>query len=484
MGGDPPVPGSDLERAAALLRERVGFEVGDHLRYRVEMALRALAASTGRSISEVVEALRGEEDLGGPWWRMLLARATVGETYFFRDARQFGALREAVLPTLLEERARERERVLRVWSAGCASGEELYSVAIVLRELLEHPEVWRLMLLGTDVNEEALARARQGVYRPWSFRRMPRELLTRYFVAERSLWRLHDQIRAMATFERHNLVAGPLPERTGPPAFDLILCRNVLMYMPRPAREVVAGRLRGALAPGGFLVVASVELDRRLFQGLAPERRAGVTVYRRPPAAGSSAVSTRSGAPSRPAGSGEQPARRKAGSSGCKRGGAASALRRGTSAGPPPQLPAPGSLQAASALASRARAEADRGNGRVARLTAERAVQLDPLCAEAHHVLGLLAMEQGDLDGAAGHFRRALYVDPQLVPAHLALAALVGRQGRQGASRRHRAKAVEILSRLSGESEISGEPGVPAKALLARVREELDPGSAGGRPGR
>ncbi|HHQ47584.1 MAG TPA: tetratricopeptide repeat protein, partial [Acidobacteria bacterium] len=362
--------------------------------------------------------------------------------------------------------------LLRVWSAGCASGEELYSVAMVLHELLGRPGEWTLELLGTDIDQEALERARQGIYRAWSFRRTPQDLVARYFTEEGSLWRLRDDIRTMARFARHNLVLDPVPQEDGVPLqFDLVLCRNVLMYMPRSVREDVAARLGESLAPGGRLMVAAVELDGSLFGGLVAERLGGATVYRRPQA-GASARRPRSAVPgrklfdtsSRSSFVGGGVPRRQAGPG----AGAPQAIAERTAT--PREAAAPArSVETAAALAARARAEADRGRPE-ARSIAERAVSLDPLCAEAHHVLGLLAMERGDLEGAAAHFRRALYVEPGLAPAHLAMAAVAERQGRRSAAARHRAKAVELLSRLAADAEVPGEPGVPAGWLLEMAR--------------
>ncbi|MFC7612206.1 CheR family methyltransferase [Teichococcus aestuarii] len=165
-------------------------------------------------------------------WAALEAEITIGETFFFRYAEQFAALGETILPALLE-RARPRSR-LRIWSAGCASGAEPYSVAILLRRLLgEALPDWRLSILGTDLNEAVLETARQARFSRWALRTLSPEELQRDFIpaADGRHWLLRPQHRAMVRFEKHNLLS--LLDGTSPLQFtdyDLILCRNVLIY--------------------------------------------------------------------------------------------------------------------------------------------------------------------------------------------------------------------------------------------------------------
>ena len=153
-----------------------------------------------------------------------------GETYFFRDQGQFDLLRLRLLPELIERR--RGARILRLWSAGCASGEEAYSLAMLVDMLLPEHHSWDIFILGSDIDQTALAKARRGRYGQWSFRVAPPALQQRYFQHMGDEWALDERIRHMVTFRAVDLIDEPFPagELCN---MDLILCRN---GTPRPAR--------------------------------------------------------------------------------------------------------------------------------------------------------------------------------------------------------------------------------------------------------
>lgn len=213
---------TDLARAAQDVIERVGL----------------------RNIAELENRLAA-----GAFWEELLDQVTVRETYFFRNPEHFELIRDTILPAL--QRARHPIRRLRAWSAGCASGEELYSLAILLHErgLLEDA-----YLIGTDVAPRALAAARAGRYREWSFRAIDRELMPRYFRQERQEYVICDELRKHVTFAHQNLVDQPDNGADDTMTFDLILCRNVMIYFDPESVARLERRLFEALAPGGWLL--------------------------------------------------------------------------------------------------------------------------------------------------------------------------------------------------------------------------------------
>lgn len=192
-------------------------------------------------------------------WRRLEDAITIGETYFFRYPDHFAALREKVLPELIRQRA--DTRMLRIWSIGCSTGAEPYSVAIVLRELLgDAVDNWRIAIIGGDISEKALSAARAARFGEWALRTMSGEDRARYFDRDGSAWVLKREFRSMVRFERQNVLdllsSTPPIEWSG---FDLVMCRNVLIYFsPQLALDIVEA-LRTCLAPDGTLFLGHAE---------------------------------------------------------------------------------------------------------------------------------------------------------------------------------------------------------------------------------
>jgi chemotaxis methyl-accepting protein methylase len=186
----------------------------------------------------------------------LLEALSINLTRFFRDTSTFQALEETILPVLFQ--AHTRDRRLSIWSAGCSAGEEPYSLAILLREMLgANLPKWRIKILATDVDAKALSQARTGVYEEFSFRELApryREWVQVYFTGT-SEYQLSNEVRSMVTFERHNLL------HDAPPTdLDLILCRNVLIYFGRELQERLYQAFHQALRKGGFLVLGKTEV--------------------------------------------------------------------------------------------------------------------------------------------------------------------------------------------------------------------------------
>jgi chemotaxis protein methyltransferase CheR len=193
-------------------------------------------------------------------WSVLVQELTVPETYFFRNMDQFRAFSEVVLPYC--QRARESQRRLRFLSAACASGEEAYTLAILLREVSADPS-WTVSILGIDVNPAIIEQAARARYSSWAFRETPLDVQRRWFRPEGREMVLDETIRTSVRFEAHNLVEDDA-EIWQAEAYDAIFCRNVIMYFTEEASKVVVARLRSALAPGGYLFLGHAETLRGL----------------------------------------------------------------------------------------------------------------------------------------------------------------------------------------------------------------------------
>lgn len=213
----------------------------------------------------------------GPASEAVVDAVTVGETFFFRYQAQFDALARVVIPEVLERNRLTRR--LAIWSAGCSNGAEPYTLSIMLRRQFGPQLVgWTVDILGTDISAGALAEAQAAEYGAWTIRDLPADLRQDCFVPHANRWRVRPRYRQDVRFARHNLV-NQLPPGD---SFDIVLCRNVLMYFAPPTRVRVVQLLRAAMPPGGWLVVGHAEVGAPVsdfFDALVlPE----CTLYRRP----------------------------------------------------------------------------------------------------------------------------------------------------------------------------------------------------------
>lgn len=429
----------------------------------------------------------------------LASQVTVGETYFFRDKPLLAALEQHVLAPLVAER-RAGSRRLRLMSAGCATGEEAYTLAMLLRRLLPDRTGWEATVLGVDVNERSLDKARAGVYSAWSFRRVDERLREAYFLREGDRrWRVRPELRAMVAFLRLNLAEDTYPSRlNGTADMDLVLCRNVLMYFVPEVAAAVVGRLRDCLAPGGFLVLAASETVLAQVPGLAPTGHVGILVKTKaasgpPTVLTATALQPKSPTPSRAFT--QPPAPQPDGQA--LAGVVAVTTPREVSAPPPPataslrtarNLYAAGHYAAAAEEAERivqspGLAESNdwtRAVGILVRALANQneygradqallqAIARDKLNPALRHLRASILLEEGRPERrgeAKEELRRALYLEPGLALAHFLLGNIAKAEGRADTARRHFANARAIVGGLNPDQVLEEADGMSAGGL-------------------
>jgi chemotaxis protein methyltransferase CheR len=238
---------------ADLLASRTGQELTESRLWRVPSALSSVFRERGISnVDQLVCLLAnpGEHHLANEVVEALLNN----ETYFFRDHAYFGTLAHTVLPELARERAATRR--LSIWSAGCSTGQEALSLAMLFAEQPARWAGWQIDILGTDVSSKAIATARSGLYSQFEIQRgISVAQMLNFFSETTDGWQASDKIRRMTRFQQHNVLdAVPTPGR-----FDLVLCRNVLLYFDVATRQRVFDRLAGALLPNGYLMLGAGE---------------------------------------------------------------------------------------------------------------------------------------------------------------------------------------------------------------------------------
>jgi chemotaxis protein methyltransferase CheR len=459
------------ESVAELLRERTGLRFAPERSDAAEAGMRRAMARAG--VADPDE-YRQRLQAGGLALDDLVGEVTVGETYFFREPHQFAFLRGTVLPDV--RRRRGPRHAFRAWSAGCASGEEAYSLAIVLEE---EGFGERGHVLATDVSRTALARARRAVYGAWSLRGEGAAAALPYLRPEGGRRVLAQTIRRRVTVEYLNLALDVYPSfATGTWGMDLILCRNVLLYFDPAAVRATARRLFASLAPGGWLLTGSADPP---LGGHAPYETvvwdAGVS-YRRPEAA---AFADPGPAPAVPPPAPPAPEERRPARAAAPRpepvpeapdrlAAAREALARGEYARAAALTADLTGDAEACAVHVRALANLDPDE---ARRASTAAAARHPLAPELHYLEAVLLVEGGRDEEAARAVRRVLYLDRSLAAAHFTLGSVLLRLGDLGGARRAYRNARDLCGARPGDEVVPLSDGEHAGRLAEAAAAQL-----------
>jgi chemotaxis protein methyltransferase CheR len=269
----------ELRRLCDFLFRRTGMSYGEAKRYYIERRVAERMQRTGSPGFPAYMALLRTSDAEA---QQLINSFTVNETYFFREDHQFRCLTRALLPEIVTRRG--PGDLVRIWSVPCSTGEEPYSIAIWLLENWALVDAYHIEIVGSDIDTRVMAAALQGEYGERSLGRVPAALRQRYFEpCGEDRWRIIRDLRESVRFTAVNLMdAQGMAEQT---AFDIIFCRNVLIYFNDASRAEAAGHLYNALNPGGFLCLGHSEAMSRISDRFETRRFADAVVYQRPGAA-------------------------------------------------------------------------------------------------------------------------------------------------------------------------------------------------------
>ncbi|MCC2975254.1 hypothetical protein LK533_01025 [Sphingomonas sp. PL-96] len=392
-------------------------------------------------------------------WRALESAITINETFFFRFAEQFDVLRRCVLPQLFRERRAQRQ--LRVWSVGCSTGAEAHSVAILVRDLLEDAVAdWKIGITGTDIDDAAIVAAREARYTSWALRTLGEAERHRLFDREGERWRLKARYRGLARFEHANMMA--LLDDDAPlqfSDFDIILCRNVLIYFRSDIAKALVGALVRRLSPTGLLFIGHAEPNPEFAEVARPVHVDGVLAYARLDAPAAAAakppVPVRLPKPVPPAPAPSPPRQPPA----------------------PPPRPAPPKPPEAAGTAHDAsedvRAALSRGDASEALHLAEQEALATPRDPVAHYLLALGALALGDGARAERGFRSALYLDNGFAMAHYLLGRHLLAHGRDAEGIRALRNAARAAAGTPEDDELREGDGMTAGGLIAAVRATL-----------
>ena len=489
----PELDALTLSSFHSLLEERTGLLLDAR---REDVLAEAVADVAARwdlaTPADVLDACRRQEPAV---FESLVSRITVGETYFFRIRPHFRALAEVVFPDLLERPAKP----LRIWSAGCSTGEEAYSLAMTLDATARAAGIdlsqRRVDIWATDIDAASLDHARRAEYGKYSFRGVTDEEVAEYFeTVGDERWRPKRRYRDMVQFRHLNLKTAVLPDPVTLHDVDLILCRNVTIYFSEATTRALADKFFETLARGGYLLVGHAEHSLETYRRFQARALPDTVLYQR---GGDRSVPAQPRDLRELLAHGAMPHRTSDHPPSAGDAGKALVTRLRTAdiavterANVPPPLDAARAALAAGDLnravtlavevleANPGEAEAclllgqlaaDRGHVAEARIWLRRTLELRPLDLTAHYVLALLALERNERAEALACLERVLYVDPDFVLAHYLRARLLRDGGQQEAAARSLAIARAILEAGRDEDEVPFSKGITVAQLRAAL---------------
>ncbi|MEW6614371.1 MAG: CheR family methyltransferase [Thermodesulfobacteriota bacterium] len=422
----------------------------------------------------------------------LASHLTVGETYFFREEKGFRVLEEDILPELIASR-RGGDQRLRIWSAGCATGEEPYSIAILLGKISIDLNNWNTAILATDINPRFLQKASHGIYGEWSFRGCPQWVKEKYFKKTKDgRFEIARGIKKMVIFFHHNLAEDPYPSLLNKTnAMDVIFCRNVLMYFaPEQANKVIQG-FYDCLTNGGWLIVSPSEASHVLYPQFTAVNYLGVILYRKEVASGKFRIESyrfqdvtfKLPIPSD-----------KVQVTGYER----EDTPRPLIPEPQPTIhyprpPTPATYEEAlslygqgyyaeaeekvidllshdgadsKAMALLARVYANQGKLSDALDYCRKAITTDRLNPGYYYLLATILQEQNQVDEAAVSLKQALYLEQDFALAHFALGNLTLQQRKLQEARKHFENALSLLDSYQQEDVLPESEGMTAGRLM------------------
>ncbi len=489
---------ADYEHFRTLILERNGlYFPGDKQQSLRRGLAEALQASSCASLNEYYELLRCSPSRSSEWDRLASA-LTVGETYFFRNKGHFDALAKHILPEIIAQREHFNRRI-RIWSAGCATGEEPYSVAMLLRELIPNLHSWNILILATDINRCALRKAQDGLYGAWSFRGVEKRIQDRYFRLNGNQFAIAEEIKRMVTFDCLNLVGDYYPSLfNNTNAMDVVLCRNVTIYFSPEVTQQVLDRFYNCLTDGGWLIPGASEPNMVFYRDFQPRNFPGAVVYQKLAVAKAKVWPAPVFQPVAPLFESPAPVVKVP-----EPEPLPSFPDRKKEEKPPPSPP-PDSYQVALELLRTGQVDealvklyekldqdpdfastyytlgkiyANKGNLEEAQHWCERAIKKDKLHPEPYYTLSMIYQQHDLLEQAVKALKKTIYLDREFVLAHFSLANIYRQQGNKRLARKSLQNVQRLLEGKPKTEPVAEGDGMVVGRLLQLVEVELANGA-------
>ena len=377
-------------------------------------------------------------------WNELIILLTTGESYFFRDKGHFYLLQHIILPELIK--AKGDHHTLRIWSAGCSSGEEPYSVAILLDRFFPDLRGWEVFILGTDINEDSLGKARRGIYTDWSFRKMDEDVQRQYFSRNKDVWRIDGRIKRMVTFRQGNLIADDFSSRNAEISnMDIILCRNVFIYFKSEAVSGVINQCIPILNEGGYLITGHGELYGNDFSCLQTMLFPEAVIYKKHSEYKREASEFKK--KTRDAGIEKKVIAHPAVSVPKVKKPSPEAVGKG-------KVVMDGRSDDFDRVLSGARIYANAGDYEKAENACRMAIRGNAPSAEPYFLLAHIAEARGDDEEAKSCLKKVIYLDPACIAAYLEISGLYEKENDLPRAKKMRSTAIELLQSLPSQANV------------------------------
>ncbi|HEY9781619.1 MAG TPA: CheR family methyltransferase [Leptolyngbyaceae cyanobacterium] len=447
-------------------------------------------------------------------WKELVVLLTIGETYFFRDRGQINLLKTKILPELIAKKrdvchtSKDKKPSLKIWSAGCSSGEEPYSLAIIVKQLIPDLSNWNILILGTDINPESIEKAQQGIYDSWSFRQVEPQIQKQYFHQQKMRWEVDTQIRKLVKFSCMNLFQSAFPNHFSDfHNIDTIVCRNVFIYFKSVAIATVLEKFYQTLIPGGYLIAGHTELHGQNLGQLQPKIFPESVVYQRSENlqiasnseinSSASKLLVKSNSAKANTSIKQKPVlnlndskslvttqtqERSLSQISTKETASQSGLEQAEIFFDSGEYAR--AIQAAKQVIQQqpkhfdayfltAQAWANLGDSEQAIQYCQQALQLDNLSEKPYYLLAHIAEEKGDKEEAKALFKKIIYLTPSSIGAYLEISSIYAKEGDIVRAKKMLNTALELLNNLSAAEYVESYHKITAGELLLQVKAML-----------
>lgn len=467
-----------------LIMNRTGLSaaVKDEENFR-EIILSAYRQSGLSDPDDYYWELEQDESLTGPLWSSILPRITVPESFFFRDEGQLNLLRSIIFPKLFEYA--KYTRTLKIWSAGCSGGEEVYTLSIILKELLSGTSGWKIRIIGTDISSHNIEKAKAGVYTQWSLRTLGPMKTESWFTKVKSGFRIKDEFRDIVEFRTMNLICrdGKYPEPFED--IDLIICRNVFIYFSQSIVQDIVVKFSHALKRTGFALFGHAEYVHETNKYMVAHYYPQSVIYQKAPSG------TLPSPLMPPADSGKDKVLKSDGETGS---GPAHKIGRnslqtprtysvshGNSAEKTDYKPLTGSEQIETSgvisdqknLIDDARAFANSGNYIAAEKICHELINRNILEPYPYFLLGQIAHEKNEIDKARDLLKKVLYLKSDHIGALIELASVYQAQREDEKATKLRKQAADILEKMQPETIIADYDDISVKELITLIKNYI-----------